>query len=293
MKGVYVINTIAYVAEKSLGKGAFGSVHLVHSFKTKKKQAIKVQKTTRHASAQMKISHLFVESLVAHDRENTYIVLPFYDISLASWYARHVRHGGDEASIIRTFRKASESLQAVHEKGYVHLDIKSNNIMMSEDGTVTVIDFGRTKQIGEFDDGFGLQFDPKHYLPPEIMMSTSFTVDTSNDVWSLGQMFKSTTASHPLSMPDFHTLTKSMLAVSQTQRPALFEVIASLRKIEASLRKTHHALRAIAPRPHPPMPAVGAMMLPPAPLQFCPPCVPQPQPQMMQMKRQHWFGNWL
>lgn len=265
---VYVVNTIAFVAEKLLGKGASGAVHLVRNAKTKKKQAIKVQRTTRYASAQMKISHLFAETLIAHDSENTYIVLPYYEMSLASWFERHQRHGTDSSAVVRILRKASESLQIIQDKGYVHLDIKNNNIMVSEDGVVTVIDFGRTKKIGSTDVGFGLPFDPSHYLAPEILTSDRYTVDPSNDIWSLGQMFSN--MSHAVSSNDFQRLVTSMLNVNQSKRPTLAEVILSLRRIESSFRKAAHGRVAFAPAPVPPAPAIYV----PALNAFCPPCDP-------------------
>ncbi len=44
--------------------------------------------------------------------------------------------------------KVAEGLQAMHDKGFLHADIKPNNILMGYDGSVRIIDFGQCCEIG-------------------------------------------------------------------------------------------------------------------------------------------------
>ena len=72
---------------------------------------------------------------------------------------------------------------ALHEKGWVHQDIKPENFISTHDGKIKIIDFGLTKRIShaEKESSGGT---PGCYLPPEIKSDGKWS--QSGDVWSLG-----------------------------------------------------------------------------------------------------------
>ena len=51
------------------------------------------------------------------------------------------------ALVFDSLRQAALAMAHVHQKGFVHLDIKPENLMLTEDGTVKVVDFGLSKLI--------------------------------------------------------------------------------------------------------------------------------------------------
>ncbi len=59
-------------------------------------------------------------------------------------------------------------LDYLHKKNIVHLDIKSDNVLIQPDGTVKVIDFGLSKPIDEFKDNPDSAGSPL-YMAPEII----------------------------------------------------------------------------------------------------------------------------
>lgn len=108
------------------------------------------------------------------------------------WMAMEFLQGGtlNEASkIIRlnekhvayVAREVCQALKYIHEKGYAHRDLKSQNVMLSIDGAVKLIDMGlmcdfrngpRTRTLGS-----------PYWIPPEMILCQphSFQVD----VWSM------------------------------------------------------------------------------------------------------------
>ncbi len=63
--------------------------------------------------------------------------------------AQYLKHNGprlDQASLLRIFLPIMNGLNAVHEGGMLHLDIKPENIYLREDGSPMLIDFGSARQ---------------------------------------------------------------------------------------------------------------------------------------------------
>ena len=79
----------------------------------------------------------------------------------------------------------AEGLQAAHEKGIVHRDIKSSNIIVSDKGQVRILDFGlaRKKGLSKITKT-GTTVGTASYMSPE--QARGDTIDYRTDIWSLG-----------------------------------------------------------------------------------------------------------
>jgi serine/threonine protein kinase len=93
----------------------------------------------------------------------------------------------DPASTIWIGRQAAEALVALHAAGFLHGDIKPDNLRLVDDGTAKLIDLGFAHRPGEnaalFRDGYVL--GTANYLAPELCGPVPFE-DFGSDLFSLG-----------------------------------------------------------------------------------------------------------
>jgi serine/threonine protein kinase len=84
--------------------------------------------------------------------------------------------------------RVAEGLQAIHEAGIIHRDLKTANLMVDMQGVVRLMDFGIAKQFGaEATAGVtatGLIVGTPEYMSPE--QGRGDTLDPRSDVYSLG-----------------------------------------------------------------------------------------------------------
>ena len=81
----------------------------------------------------------------------------------------------------KLFHAAAKALQHMHEAGYVHADIKPNNIMVTKAGMVKLIDFGQSCKNGTVKER--IQGTPD-YIAPEQVKRQPITPKT--DIFNLG-----------------------------------------------------------------------------------------------------------
>jgi serine/threonine-protein kinase len=94
--------------------------------------------------------------------------------------------------------QVAEGLQAIHDEGIVHRDLKTENIMRDVRGVVRLMDFGiaRPLEEGEGLTATGMMIGSPPYMSPE-QIEPSGTVDVRSDVYSFGvvvyELFTATT----------------------------------------------------------------------------------------------------
>ena len=68
--------------------------------------------------------------------------------------------------VLLVFRMVAMALNAMHEKGFVHCDIKPNNILFSPKGAIKVIDLGQSCRLGEIKKR--IQGTPDYIAPEQV-----------------------------------------------------------------------------------------------------------------------------
>ncbi|MFO7838509.1 MAG: protein kinase [Desulfosalsimonadaceae bacterium] len=91
---------------------------------------------------------------------------------------------------LQILRQVASALAHAHDKGFIHRDIKSQNIMFRRDGTPVLTDFGIVKDLSA-DTGCtidGTSLGTPHYMSPEQAQGSS-KIDWRTDLYSLGVTF--------------------------------------------------------------------------------------------------------
>ncbi|MGH4007624.1 MAG: protein kinase domain-containing protein [Pseudonocardiaceae bacterium] len=101
---------------------------------------------------------------------------------LAAVLLRHPRLGTDRTLDI--LGQAAEALQAAHERGLVHRDIKPGNILITPAGTVKLTDFGIARAVDAAPvTQHGMVMGTAHYIAPE--QAAGDHAGPASDVYSL------------------------------------------------------------------------------------------------------------
>ncbi len=141
-----------YVVLRTLGAGAMGLVYLAYDPELDRRVALKLlhsgksadkRKTLlREAQAMAKLTHPNVVSVYdAGEHEGTvYVAMEFVEgTTLRRWLKVQPRSWRE---VVDKFVLAGRGLQAAHARELIHRDFKPDNVMVSDDGRVRVMDFG-------------------------------------------------------------------------------------------------------------------------------------------------------
>jgi serine/threonine-protein kinase len=81
----------------------------------------------------------------------------------------------DKETLISIFRQTAAALDYAHKKGIVHRDIKPANIMIHEDGTAKITDFGVAKIVSQQMTLSGAMMGTPSYMSPEQVQGAAIT----------------------------------------------------------------------------------------------------------------------
>jgi serine/threonine protein kinase len=147
------------------------------------------------------------------------------------------------AEAVWVLRQTAEALAALHRAGFLHGDLKPDNVQRVDDGTVVLLDLGFAHRPGE-NAAFlraGYVLGTADYLAPELCDDDP-KADIGSDVFSLGvTFFEMLTGQLPYSAG----------TLSQTFRRHRFDAPAPLRRLRPEAPSGIAGLveRMLAPRP--------------------------------------------
>jgi dienelactone hydrolase len=180
-----------------VGRGGMGVVYKAEDMKLQRPVALKFlppemvhnrearERFLIEARAAAALSHPNICTIhEIHDQEER----PFIEMEFVEGQSlrARVKEGPLQASEAAEIAiQVGEALEEAHQKGVVHRDIKSANIMVTEKGQAKVMDFGLAKVRGEsVHTREGTTLGTAAYMSPEQAQGRA--VDHRTDIWSLG-----------------------------------------------------------------------------------------------------------
>jgi len=132
----------------------------------------------------------------------------------------------DEA--LKLFRELMFALGDIHEKGVLHRDLKPQNLMFRQDGSLAIVDFGIAKHIDGIDrTGHGEILGTPRYMSPEQVQGRA--LDLRTDIYSAGVLlFQMLTGYH---LFEGDTAVEVALHHLNTEPPAMPDELARYQRL--------------------------------------------------------------
>lgn len=186
-----------YQIIEELGRGGMGVVYKADDTKLKRTVALKFLPSELTHIPDIKDRFMReAQAAAALDHPNICTVYEFYEAEEKSFISMAYVEGQslkkkiesgplelDEA--LRIASQVAEGLHKAHKKGVVHRDIKSANIMVTEENQAKIMDFGLAKMIGgNLITKEASTMGTVAYMSPE--QARGQAVDNRTDIWSFG-----------------------------------------------------------------------------------------------------------
>lgn len=256
-----------YELIRQLGQGGMGEVYLARDTRLGRRVALKfLLKVDRQQSARFLVearatAQLAHENIVAlydiaeHDGL-PYMVLEYVQGTTLSAWMRHRREthptrGVPPIRAAELMLPVARALQCAQEAGVVHRDLKPGNIMLTDNGTVKVLDFGVAKLMGENTDvdevekaetntsptpnnpnatltEAGAFVGTRWYMAPEQWLGEP--VDGRTDIWAVGIiLYQLVAGDHPFAPPSPEPL--DSVAVRDKPMPSIRDQISDIGRL--------------------------------------------------------------
>jgi serine/threonine-protein kinase len=184
-----------------LGRGGMGVVYLAHDLELDETVALKVLRTeiagseeaARRFRSEIKLARRIRHRNVCgiheygQDGPLRFIVMEYVEGSTLRQLLRQ-RGRFSAAQAFDVAIEVAEGLQAVHDAGILHRDLKATNVMLDRGGAVRLMDFGIAKQLQQQETtgitATAQMVGTPEYMSPEQVRSEK--LDGRSDVYSLG-----------------------------------------------------------------------------------------------------------
>ncbi|XDA82156.1 hypothetical protein R6Z07F_012076 [Ovis aries] len=193
---------------ETIGKGTYGKVFKVLNKKNGQKAAVKILDPIHDIDEEIEAEYSILKALSDHPN-----VVRFYGMYFKKdkingdklWLVLELCNGGSVTDLVKGFlkegkrmsepiiayilREALLGLQHLHNNKTIHRDIKGNNILLTTEGGVKLVDFGVSAQLTSTWHRRNTSVGTPFWMAPEVIaceQQLDTTYDARCDTWSLG-----------------------------------------------------------------------------------------------------------
>ncbi|XP_015214343.2 myosin-IIIb isoform X1 [Lepisosteus oculatus] len=193
---------------ETIGKGTYGKVYKVNNKKDGSQAAVKILDPIHDVDEEIEAEYNILRSLSNHPNVVKFYGM-FYKVDDLSggqlWLILELCNGGsvtdlikgllmrgqrlDEAIISYILYGALLGLQHLHNNRIIHRDVKGNNILLTTEGGVKLVDFGVSAQLTNARLRRNTSVGTPFWMAPEVIaceQQYDYSYDARCDVWSLG-----------------------------------------------------------------------------------------------------------
>jgi serine/threonine protein kinase len=192
-----------YRIEKKLGCGGMADVYLGVQEVLGRKVAIKVlaaemiqnqqvvERFLNEARTASRLEHPNIVTIhdVGQVEDTCYIVMEYLPDSLIGRIKRSPDDKIKSTEVFRILKRMAMALDYAHREGFIHRDIKPDNILFRKDNTPVLVDFGIARAVDSSAQltTTGMIIGTPHYMSPEQCQGEK--IDGQSDLYSLGIVF--------------------------------------------------------------------------------------------------------
>jgi len=180
---------------KKLGSGARTTIYLAVDLATNERVALKSavldtpqdhrifeQMETEYKMAN-RIDHLYLRKCYKLIKKRKFLKVNEMLLSMELFDGRSLEdsRGLSLGDMLLVFRMVATGLDAMHRQGLVHCDIKPNNILISPEGSVKIIDLGQSCKFGTVKSR--IQGTPDYIAPEQVKRQQ---LSHRTDIFNLG-----------------------------------------------------------------------------------------------------------
>ncbi|XP_047599155.1 myosin-IIIa isoform X3 [Lutra lutra] len=193
---------------ETIGKGTYGKVFKVLNKKNGQKAAVKILDPIHDIDEEIEAEYNILKTLSDHPN-----VVRFYGMYFKKdkingdklWLVLELCNGGSVADLVKGFLKRGQrmsepiiayilheallGLQHLHNNKTIHRDVKGNNILLTTEGGVKLVDFGVSAQLTSTRHHRNTSVGTPFWMAPEVIaceQQLDTTYDARCDTWSLG-----------------------------------------------------------------------------------------------------------
>jgi serine/threonine-protein kinase len=200
---------------EKIGRGSQAIVYRCHQVATDRTVAVKIlhataagdaesqQRFIQEARSAAQLTHPNIVTIhqIGFLKGTLYIVMEYVDGgSLAEMLT--VRKRFDPAEAVAIVRQAAEGLRYAHSRGFIHRDIKPQNLLLTSEGVVKIADMGLVGHVASAEEGKEWKaYGTPYYISPEQVTGDP-PPDFRTDLYSLGAtLYEMVTGRPPFTAP--------------------------------------------------------------------------------------------